>query len=197
MWTARVLARIAAPRQVRGDARGPVGRPPCRHSGEGRNPRQAKGPSLRSSGADFRRNQHRPCGLPWMAAFAAMTLLRSPDRARPRALRCSKTSARGRARSSWRPPCRHSGEGRNPRQAKGPSLRSSGTDFRRNQHRTCGLPWMAAFAAMTLSRSSWGLRAVRRRLQTSPGSMLPVRSIQPGTGRFFSRRNAGLNSFEA
>jgi hypothetical protein len=31
----------------------------------------------------------------------------------------------------------------------------------------------------------------------NPGSMFERRSIQPGTGKFFDRRNSGLNSFDA
>ncbi len=68
-------------------------RPPFRHSGEGRKPRQAAGPKrLPIADADLRR--HDAAGT-WTAGVLAR-----------------RWRARGRPPSSWRPPFRHSGDGR-------------------------------------------------------------------------------------
>jgi hypothetical protein len=76
LWTAGVLARR---KRAREDARGPVWRPQCRHSGEGRNPRQAAGPKcwpivdadLRRHDAADRSASTLPHAGPWTAGVLA------------------------------------------------------------------------------------------------------------------------------
>jgi hypothetical protein len=113
----------------------------CRHSGEGRKPRQAKGRSV--------------C-LSWMqgalVAFVGMTRWQD-GRLLDRPLERGVLARRSRLRL-----CRHSGEGRKPRQAKGRSV--------------C-LPWMPTFVRA-------GTRAVQSRRHI-PGARRKPRTRDPSS----------------